>query len=281
MSSLIKNELIKLLKRKKIIISIILMICFSAIVIFIANLSESQTNSGYYKKVLESQKETLTEQLKNTKEQDKRQKIEIQIKSIENQILLFDINKNKDWKQTVKEKINALEERKKLALDISYDDSKEYYNSQIKKLKYLLEHNIDPKYETTINGSTIFIIFLQLMGSFFIPIIVIVIASDIISNEFSSKTIRLLASKPISKKNIVISKFIAATIVCLAVIVGIELLIYFIFGIIKGFGNLNFPLIVGTKYKIIANNAVPIYESSQIIPYITAIIEGIFIQILY
>ncbi|MEZ0538028.1 ABC transporter permease subunit, partial [Caldicellulosiruptoraceae bacterium PP1] len=281
MSSLIKNELIKLSKRKKILISIILMICFSAIIILISNVSENQTNTGYYKRVLESQKETLKEELKKTKDQAKKQKIEVQIKSIENQIILLDINKNKNWKDTVKEQINAFEERKKLALDISYEDSKEYYNSQIKKLKYLLEHNINPNDENKVNGSTLFVIFLQLMGGFFIPIIVIVIASDIISNEFSSKTIRLLASKPISKKNIVISKFIAATIVCLAVIVGIELLIYFIFGIIKGFGNLNFPLTVGTKYKIIANNAVPIYESSQIIPYITAIIVGILIQMLY
>ncbi|MPQ44843.1 ABC transporter permease subunit [Clostridium tarantellae] len=110
--------------------------------------------------------------------------------------------------------------------------------------KLLLDKGIKPIYtDVSMEGFNFIKIFLNGALILMIMVLVIFISSDVMSSEFQSNTYKLLFTQPISKRKILLSKIIAAVVVTNVIVFFIIGTLFFILGITKGFGAINYPII--------------------------------------
>lgn len=209
MLALVKNELIKLFYRKKIFIAMLIIIASAIVgvwgsIAYIKSVQPEEEIRSLQKTISQLQKEKS-----KIKDEVKKQKIDMQIYQLEQQLaqlksaLASDSN---NWRENLKKEIKELKIKMNQALDLSFSDSRENYRKEIIENEYYLLHNLKPLKRTDLNNFSVMILFLGMI-IFMMPLIVFVISSDIMSNEFSQKTIRILASQPIPRNSIVLSKF--------------------------------------------------------------------------
>ncbi len=88
-----------------------------------------------------------------------------------------------------------------------------------------------------LNGYLVCFIILQLL-LIHVPLLITLIAGDLISGEANMGTLRLLLSKPISRTEVVLAKFFAATIYTLLLLVWMAVLALFVSLLIFGPGDM-------------------------------------------
>lgn len=88
-----------------------------------------------------------------------------------------------------------------------------------------------------VNGNLIAFIILQMLVVH-IPLLIALVTGDLISGEAAMGTIRMLASKPISRTQIVLSKFIAGAIYTLVITLWLGFLSLFVSHLVFGAGDL-------------------------------------------
>lgn len=88
-----------------------------------------------------------------------------------------------------------------------------------------------------VNGNLIAFIILQMLVVH-IPLLIALVTGDLISGEAAMGTIRMLASKPISRTKIVLSKFIAGAIYTLVITLWLGILSLFVSHVVFGSGDL-------------------------------------------
>ncbi|MFK2824473.1 ABC transporter permease [Bacillus sp. B190/17] len=119
----------------------------------------------------------------------------------------YDESKQKEiqnWQQVVKAENAAYEQQLKEVSNLS-KDRKEYLQGQIKVNEYRIEHNVPANTKTNVfsfieEGSDL----LSFAGLF-----MIIIAAGIVASEYTWGTIKLLLIRPISRTNILFSKYAA------------------------------------------------------------------------
>ena len=104
-----------------------------------------------------------------------------------------------DWRAQTQQQVTESERR----LNSSWitDDRKKVMKLQVDQQKYYLEHDINPS-ET--GAPTFTRIFMQFGSSLFLPLLVIVIAADIVSSEHTEGTIKLLLTRPVKRWKILL-----------------------------------------------------------------------------
>ncbi|OAA90980.1 ABC-2 family transporter protein [Clostridium coskatii] len=153
------------------------------------------------------------------------------------------------------------------------------------QLKYEKKYNIE-KSELTPKG--MYAAIETLMD--FIPLfllITIVLLSDMVSGEYSPNTIKALITKPISRKKIIISKFIVSIALSTGTIIISAIIFIVEAGIHLGFSDCRLPFDVGAKYVLdkslpltsVTSQMKYVSGSRSIIPLWTAVISLILIAI--
>ncbi|WP_271629109.1 ABC transporter permease [Caldicellulosiruptor sp. DIB 104C] len=280
MKDLIKNEIIKMFYRKKILIGLAVILIFSVVGVWGTIAIIKATSPENEIKITQQKIANLKKERMKTKDPIKKQKIDEQILQSQAYIDNLKISmKSTDWKKDVKNQLDKLKKSMKEATDLSLLDSKEYYREQILEYEYCLKKSIKPYTLWQINNWTVMNIFLGLI-IFLLPFIVFIFASDIVSNEISQKTISLLVTRPISRFKIALSKFISATIVCSALVIISEILVFIITGLLYGFIDLKYPITVGTRYRKHGLELIPIYGSTYIVPLGKFLIYALLLQLL-
>lgn len=99
-------------------------------------------------------------------------------------------------------------------------DGKTYIDFLMKDFSFQFEGNI-------LNGYLVCFIILQLL-LIHVPLLIALIAADMISGEANMGTLRLLLTKPISRTRLVLSKFFASTVYTLSLLVWMAFLALFI-----------------------------------------------------
>mgnify|MGYP005840440773 CR=1 FL=1 len=154
-----------------------------------------------------------------------------------------DVEVNENWKQeltqTVKDDQKALDDAKKNGDNAIYIDSLE---SAIKQNEYAIANDISP-YETTAWQ------FMKDMAwiSSFIGLFVIVVASDIVSNEFAKGTIKMLLIRPYSRWKILLSKFIATLAFAFVMWLVVIVATWLVGGLAYGFGGMDQSYLITTE----------------------------------
>jgi len=113
---------------------------------------------------------------------------------------------------------------------------------QIQLAEYYLEKDINP---TEPNAVTFTREFAKNAISLFIPLIVMVIAADIVSSEFSTGTMKLLLTRPVSRWKILLSKLITLIFFVSLIVFATGLISYLISGVVFGYGGWDMPALIG------------------------------------
>lgn len=174
---------------------------------------------------------------------EEKDKIKQQIDDSQQQIndLKIEINTINNYN---KDKIN--EQIAQLKKQIT-PENKNTINDEIDKLNYYRDHNMAKKnmrpqgiYETL----EILIVFFPIL---FLAILILLL-SDIVAGEYSPNTIKLLVTRTISRKKIIISKFIASIILSVNIIVTSTLIFIIESGIHLGISDYKLPFKIGENY---------------------------------
>ncbi|MVP02313.1 ABC transporter permease [Paenibacillus lutrae] len=147
-----------------------------------------------------------------------------------------------DWKAQERQKI--VDYQRSLGSARVPEEWKEFRRAQIKISQYYLDHNINP---VSPSGVTFTREFLNNSISLFIPLIIMVVAADIMSSEHSTGTIKLLLTRPVKRWKILMSKLITLILFVSLIVLSTAALCYLISGLIFGYGGWNMPVFTGFK----------------------------------
>jgi len=273
MSNYIWEELKRVIIKKKISIIVVLMIttAFGLYNISKLNTLEVQLRQDYMllntQKIIRDKAETLEFQ----KAAFSRDIISTEKQIADEEQQLNTIN-NYD-KSKLDEQIQNLEKE--------HDPKNEY---KISQLKYERKYNIE-KYELMPKG-----IYASMELMAFIPalylLILIIFLSDIVAGEYAPNTIKLLITKPISRKIIILSKFIVSIILSASTIVISSLIFVVEAGIHLGFSDYRAPFDVGAKYFLdkslpLSLQMMYVSGSRTIIPVWSSNVELVLITIIF
>lgn len=147
-----------------------------------------------------------------------------------------------NWKVVLQQQI--VDQQNRLASSRVPQEYKKLIQLNIKQQQYYLDHNINPNAPgapTFVRG------FVEQSVSLFLPLLVIILAADIVSSEHSLGTIKLLLTRPVKRWKVLLSKYIALILNISLVITITILLCYLISGIIFGYRGWTFPVISGFR----------------------------------
>ncbi|KEJ00179.1 ABC transporter permease [Clostridium botulinum A2B7 92] len=266
MAKYIWQELKRVLIKKKISIIIILIItvAFGGI-----NILKKKTLDER----LEKAKIILNNQIKFKEDEKAINDTKQEISDIEKTLSMI---KNYD-KSKIDEKILKLEKENNPENDY-----------EISLLKYEKKNNIE-KNELMPKGMYTTMEFLaQPTISIFYILILIELLSDILSGEYAPNTIKMSLTKPISRKKIIISKFVVSTIIGASAIIISTIIFIIEAGIHFGLSDYKMPLDVGAKYvlnksiplTVTTSQMEPVRNSISIVPLWSGIVRFVLIAIL-
>jgi|GEM_PF-3318073 len=263
-ASLMKNEIIKLYRRKKILICTII-----AVIASIALIAKGTGDNIEYNRY---QLRNAKHELSKASSLDEKRNLETSVSRFKKAISDYELSVNAPMKE-------VKENYKKQIIDLNNEKEKssDHYknlliNSDINFIKYLDENNLRPTNEIQLDSNGRM---KDAIGAFSLLAIILtlIIASDMVSSEFSSGTIKVLITRPVSRFKIILSKFIISTVLCSLFILIFEILAYLISGLIKGFTTLNYPEKV---YPILGDNKI-----SAIIPEGKLFIYCFILQVIF
>ncbi len=149
-----------------------------------------------------------------------------------------------NWRTILQQQI--VDQQNRLASSRVPEEYKHLIKLNIQQRQYYLDHNINPNAPgapTFVRG------FVEQGISLFLPLLVIILAADIVSSEHSLGTIKLLLTRPVPRWKILLSKYIALLLNISFVMILTILLCYLISGIIFGYKGWTFPVISGFQSK--------------------------------
>ncbi|CAM2757143.1 ABC transporter permease subunit [Hathewaya histolytica] len=306
MGTLIKNELIKLFKRKKTLVVFIGFLLLLSVATFLQyNTEKSILESNKPENILASHNKTLKhleEEKKSVSSElkDKPDELTLRIKGIDEEILSVEKNiaevqeviksgnKEPDWKVKLQDDIKLGEAQYELNKKGKVKDL-EFIRLKIEESKYLLKNNIKPVEDYKVNGFNFLRFIISSLGMSFLTMGIIVFSADIVSGEYTPATLKFLLIQPISRVKVLLSKFISLVASAVTLIIGGELIFFLGISIWRGMGNANYPIIQGVKYAFDTTrlnefgkyNLVPMTNSGSIMPVWKFLALALLIQIVY
>ncbi|KNZ40819.1 ABC transporter permease [Acetobacterium bakii] len=124
-----------------------------------------------------------------------------------------------DWKSLATQRLNDLENR----LDSPYipDSGIASTEIEIRQLRYFIENDINPITPSAVKFSVDFV---EQGISLLIPLIIVILAADLVSGEFSTGTIKVLLTRAVPRWKILLSKLIALILMTTLVVLIIGIL---------------------------------------------------------
>lgn len=145
-----------------------------------------------------------------------------------------------DWRIAVQAQIVDISNR--LSSNRMTDDVRERLTLLLNQQQYYLDHDINPAEP---GAATFTRMFIENAGPMFIPLLVMVIASDLVSSEHSLGSIKLLLTRPVKRWKILLSKYITLVFSISLILAIVSLLSFLISGLVFGYHGLNAPIMTG------------------------------------
>jgi ABC-2 type transport system permease protein len=145
-----------------------------------------------------------------------------------------------DWRAILQQQI--VDQQNRLASSRIDPERKEQIRLNIKLQQYYLDNDINPSEPgapTFVRG------FIENSISLFLPLLVVILAADLVSSEHSSGTIKLLLTRPVPRWKILLSKYIALLLSISLMLLITMILSYLISGVIFGYKGWTMPILTG------------------------------------
>lgn len=264
MGILTRQELYKLLKRKKTLVVIIAFILLTTFLCYgirqnAAFMEEYSTpefqidNLESHISYLEMEINNIPEDIKGDEEETEnyQENLRIEIDRMEDEIerLKLQLNRDIDWEKALAEDIKAQEEYIEENINTMDSYSLGQMRVELDELKYLQEHNIEPHKDYEFNAFTYMEDLIDQLGQVFLVIGISVFAADMVSGEWTPPTMKLLLAQPVSRRKVLLSKFIATVVAAVGLILLIEAISFIIVGIFFDFGDMNYPMVINQVFE--------------------------------
>ncbi|SFS61658.1 ABC transporter permease [Paenibacillus sp. BC26] len=145
-----------------------------------------------------------------------------------------------DWRNQLVQQIN--EYQNMLSSERIPEEWKRNRRIAVQQLQYYLDHDVNPN---SPNGVTFTRTFMSNAVTLFYPLLVLAIASDLVSGERSTGTIKMLLTRPVRRWKILLSKLIALTFYVSLTVVVSAILCYLISGAVFGYSGWQMPVFTG------------------------------------
>ncbi|MBA4541372.1 ABC transporter permease [Thermoactinomyces daqus] len=145
-----------------------------------------------------------------------------------------------DWHALLTQQI--VDAQNRLSSNQIPDEWKKYLKLNIEQQQYYLDHDINP---TAPGGPTFIRKFVEQAVELFLPLLVVILAADIVSSEHSAGTIKLLLTRPVPRFKILLSKYIALLLGTSFLILMTAVLGYVISGAVFGYEGWTMPVLTG------------------------------------
>lgn len=145
-----------------------------------------------------------------------------------------------DWKKISEQQIIDLQSRLERSRD--RDDDQAETRVRIEQLKYYIDNNINPldnsaaKFTTQFMEQSIFL---------FLPLLIIILAGDMVSGESANGTIKLLLTRNVPRWKILLSKYIALLMMEIILLLMAAVISVAVSGIFFGYGGWMTPVATG------------------------------------
>lgn len=146
----------------------------------------------------------------------------------------------KDWRTIVQQQI--IDAQNRLSSSRMSPEWIKDLQISIQQQQYYLDHNINP----TEPGAPTFVrTFLENSIDLFLPLMVMVIASDLVSSEHSLGSIKLLLTRPVKRWKVLLSKYITLCLAISLIVFLAGLLSYLLSGVVFGYRGWQAPILTG------------------------------------
>lgn len=145
-----------------------------------------------------------------------------------------------DWRTTLQQQI--IDTQNRITSSGISDEWKSQLQLRIQQQQYYLDADVNP----TEPGAPSFMkMFAENAITLFIPLMVMVVAADIVSSERSAGTVKLLLTRPVKRWKVLMSKYLALVLSVSVIVVLVGVLSYGISGIVFGYQGWTAPVITG------------------------------------
>ena len=152
------------------------------------------------------------------------------------------ISQTYDWKMLADQQI--INQKNRLESAYVSENEKASINVRISQLQYAIDNNTNP---IDTNAARFSIAFMEQAIYMFLPLLIIMLAADMVSGESTNGTIKLLLTRVVPRWKILLSKFIALVMLELVVLAFTLLASIIVAGLFFGFGGWMEPVTVGFK----------------------------------
>lgn len=160
-----------------------------------------------------------------------------QYKSVQNAVKQLGTS---DWRAVLQQRI--VDQQNRLSSSQVPPEYKALIKFRIAQQQYYLDQGINPNAP----GAPTFVRqFVERTISLFLPLLMIILAADMVSGEHTSGTIKSLLTRPLSRWKILLSKYLTLLLMVSVVLLLTFTLSYLISGIIFGYKGWSLPVITG------------------------------------
>ena len=152
------------------------------------------------------------------------------------------ISQTYDWKMLTQQQI--INQKNRLESAYVTENEKASINVRISQLQYAIDNNTNP---IDTNAARFSIAFMEQAIYMFLPLLIIMLAADMVSGESTNGTIKLLLTRVVPRWKILLSKFMALVMLELVVLAFTLLASIIVAGLFFGFGGWMEPVTVGFK----------------------------------
>ncbi|MCQ6279162.1 ABC transporter permease [Bacillus sp. EB600] len=145
-----------------------------------------------------------------------------------------------DWRTILQQQI--IDTQNRLSSSRISAEWKKQLQISLQQQQYYLNHNINPSEP----GAPTFVrMFLENSIDLFIPLMVMVIASDLVSSEHSLGSIKLLLTRPVRRWRVLLSKYITLCLAISLIVFISGVLAYVLSGVVFGYKGWQAPILTG------------------------------------
>ncbi|MEK4048223.1 ABC transporter permease [Paenibacillus sp. FSL H8-0048] len=147
---------------------------------------------------------------------------------------------NSDWRLEIQQQIT--DNQNSLGSDRIPEEWKSYRRIFLQQLQYYLDHDVNPKEPS---GVTFTREFVNNSVSLFIPLLIMAVASDLVSGERTTGTIKMLLTRPVRRWKVLFSKMAALLMFVSLIVLSVFVISYLVSGLAFGYKGFNVPVFTG------------------------------------
>ncbi|GAB7387501.1 ABC transporter permease subunit [Bacillaceae bacterium] len=145
-----------------------------------------------------------------------------------------------DWRLMLQQQIVDMQNR--LGSARLPEEWRKSLQVRIQQQQYYLEHDINP----AAPGAPTFVRHFMDRGiNLFVPLLVMIVSTDIVSGERSEGTIKLLLTRPVRRWKILLSKYVTMLLFVSVIVLTVAVLSYLLSGIVFGYYGWDMPVLTG------------------------------------